>query len=75
MKVESKIKGKNAREEEKKGELPLNTQEMLQVKGSLTRVDFANALYYFHPKESNLFMVRYNPELTDNYFSSQEQFL
>jgi hypothetical protein len=29
MKVESKIKGKNAKEEEKKGELPLNTQEIL----------------------------------------------
>lgn len=75
MKVESKIKGKNAREEEKKGEQPVNTQDMLQVKGSLSRLDFANALYYFHPRESNLFMVRFNPEVTDNYFSSQEQFL
>ena len=70
-KVESKVKGKNAKEEEKKGgELPLNTQEMLQVQASLSRVDFANALYYFHPIESNLFMVHYNPEVTDNYFWS-----
>jgi hypothetical protein len=51
MKLESKIKGKNPKEEEKKGELPLNTQKMLQAQASLTRVDFANALYYFHPRE------------------------
>jgi hypothetical protein len=75
MKLESKIKGKNPKEEEKKGELPLNTQKMLQAQASLTRVDFANALYYFHPRESNLFMVHYNPDLTDNYFCSQYQFL
>jgi hypothetical protein len=69
-KVESKVKGKNPKEEEKKGELPLNTQDMLQVQASLSRVDFANALYYFHPRESDLFMVHYNPEVTDNYFWS-----
>jgi hypothetical protein len=68
--VESKVKGKNAKEEEKKGELPMNTQDMLQVQASLSRVDFANALYYFHPRESDLFMVHYNPEVTDNYFWS-----
>ena len=73
--MESKVKGKNAKEEEKKGELPMNTQDMLQVQASLSRVDFANALYYFHPRESDLFMVHYNPEVTDNYFWSQEQFL